>query len=95
MAESNVIEVHIILKEVEDARFPGVKGVQIEMDPEPEGESPDDYSRVELTALQMIQLFHLYQATQGARQFVDNKEMTLPFRSEEEFQWPDVVEVKA
>lgn len=93
MAESNTTEIHIILTEIEDARFPGVKGIQIQMIPEPQLESVDEMSRAELTALQMIRLFHLYQSTQGSRQFINDEEI-LPGDREDEVDWAKMLDME-
>lgn len=97
--ESEPTELHIILREIEDERFPGVRGVEITMDPDREGVAPENLSRVEQTAIQMIQLFSRWQALMGnARQFVNGEELgeneTMELANNEgEIEWPEEVEV--
>ena len=88
-------EIHIILREVEDDRFPGIKGCSIQLSPEPTSCNLDELSLIEVTALQMVQLFALYQKHQGARQFVDGQEVLMDLTGGEgEFEWPDKLEVE-
>lgn len=81
-------ELHIILREVEDERFPDVKGVEISISPDREGIALEDLAGVELTAMQMIQLFHEYQKHVGAIQLVNGQVI----ESDAEFAWPQEVE---
>lgn len=94
--ESEPTELHIILREVEDERFPGVKGVMITMDPDREGVAPEDLSRVEMAAIQMIQLFQGFQQFNGARQFLNGEEIeegeSLAI-GQGDVEWPEEVEV--
>lgn len=91
--ESEPTELHIILREVEDERFPGVRGIEISISPDREGIALEDLSRVELTAIQMIQLFHEYQKHTGAVQLVDGRIIEADIPVEAEIEWPEEVEV--